>query len=486
MPISAKDGFSRVCANFLESQTALRELGEFASVQVASWDKERPAVVSLAARRYPNAPEGEHLKAVELISAAIEDARPMRVRSKAADNEDDRVAAIQETSSRYRRLRSDLEELTGDPIAYYLYNRIWVDARMVPAKTDILLSSLLMAAVSDFENLIAGYVREYISAKPEILRESGASYSVSNVMAFDTIDAFQRHCAQDYAETAMHGGLEDWSAWFARKKIETASSFDLKSGLPEVFQRRHLLVHNAGVVNKFYISKLSGSDNLPEIGTRLRVDYEYFAEAIDALTLAAIRLAAALIRKLVKAEEGRHPVDELISQQMYYFLIQGRYRLAEEVGSLKSLCESENSRLVAQVNVWLCRKRLNGIETIRGEVETWNTTALHPRFELVRLALLDQRDRVLMLGAKLVKDGFLRADEWRDWPVLDEVRAYKESLVAADEILDDRENLYVRNPGGAVFHSANCHRAGLGATLVGRDERAKLRQGRCCAAEPRS
>ena len=88
----------------------------------------------------------------------------------------------------------------------------------------------------------------------------------------------------------------------------------------------------------------------------------------------------------------------------------------------------EYHRLIVQVNKWIADRRILGMEAIKGEVENWQTSQLANRFKLAELALLGDHSKAYSMAIRMRQEKDLAENEWREWPLLEEVRAYAEKL----------------------------------------------------------
>lgn len=73
-------------------------------------------------------------------------------------------------------------------------------------------------------------------------------------------------------------------------------------------------------------------------------------------------------------------------------------------------------------NEWLAKKRLAGTAAISRDVENFDDSALHPRFGLVRLALLDRLDDLTGALPAALDSNIIGMWDIHHWPVLEELR----------------------------------------------------------------
>lgn len=410
---------------------AVTELAEFADEHISTLDDLLVAVHQLAAQRVPEASDEQHTAAAEAAVRILGewfDAQTVEAEAEASEESDDETEP-----SPLERLIGALDEILPgkgtEALTHYLF--AYVKARFRPTRRSILLASLLTNAVGNFEVLISAVVREFLRLKPEAIRSDDAKYSLAEIEGYETLEEFRAYCAERYAEALLRGGFEDWMAWFGKS---------LKFGLPEVttepvdlrevFQRRHLLVHNGGVVNRLYLNKMSDMRDLPPLGERLTVDAEYLALSVDRLIVAGTLVQVSAMRKLLAVgADGEHPADSVASSAVYDYLEQGRWSLcAQLAAATHEDCFDDYTRYRIRVNGWLARKRMGGVDAIRAEVEPWQVSALSPKFRLAKLILLGAIPEAYELGRALLESDEISSDDWWSWPLLEEVRAHEASI----------------------------------------------------------
>lgn len=332
----------------------------------------------------------------------------------------------------FQSLEADLIKMTGNENAELYYRTTWNRITTRPSLERVLGSSLLMRIVSDFEVLVAGLVRAILAQRPEILRASDRSYSFRELDQFESLQEFREAVAEEIADGLLRGGFKDWMAWFGTKlHVEVPGVVDAGPEFLEVFQRRHLFVHNAGVVNSAYLRNTRGMDSQPKEGEELTVTHEYLARAADLLEAAGVKLGVATTLKFAPRESTRRTVEGQIENLTYQTLRRARYSVVEDVLDwYLPKVEDEVTRLSMRVNLWVSRKHRLGLESVRSEINEWDTRALDSRYRLVKFALLDQNDEAVNLAVELYRRGSLDAASWATWPVLAGVRVRARELQA--------------------------------------------------------
>ncbi|MEE2569567.1 hypothetical protein V1638_09180 [Pseudarthrobacter sp. J64] len=431
--------------SFLTSMRAIGDVEDFVKENAGSLDSVENSFAVQAKRFYPGLGMEIHRRAADYIHPMVH-------------KHMDGVAALEERGATQAELdewkhswddnmKQRLAELTGEPEYFYKYARVWNRLGNSSVKTRLLRNSLLMAAVSDFEVLVSGLVRAFLTFKPEILRSADTKYSFADIEPFSTVDEFRHHAVENMADMLLRGGFEDWMDWFDKKrKIRVEGVTDNADALMEIFQRRHLLVHNGGVVNRFYLAKVSG-DSVPAAGQVLGVSSKYLKRSLEELTVAGVKLALSLVMKLEPASDDMKVLNHQLHHIGFDFLTAESWHIAFRLNDWHlGFVDDSSTRLVATVNKWVAQKHVAGSESIRLEVEKWDTTTLTDIYKLAKFALLDQDDEAYALVQSLIARDELDLDDWRDWPVLEGVRSYEAANV------EERNRLWLASFGDSHHH----------------------------------
>ncbi|WP_084125984.1 hypothetical protein [Demequina sp. NBRC 110054] len=323
-------------------------------------------------------------------------------------------------------LNDAIQTITGDATASIIYLQVWPRVARSRWGSDVLLPALLTTAIGDFEVLVARYVRSILTLRPQILNLYERTYTVSDIRAFDTIEALEAEAIDDRADRIMTGGYESWAQWLLDRGIVIdGTTRNPDPVLLEAFQRRHLFVHKGGEVDSAYVRKVPGTEFI--VGDEPDVTAQYLVDVVDAATIAALKISSAAFKHFTKGSPAELDAlfDYIAGHSSYTLLSNCRFGV---VANYEEWAAQHRSGPVAQqiavVNGWLARKRLGQFEDIRAEVEGWDPTELGPKFSLAKHALLDAVPEAHALARRLIEDGDLELREYLEWPLLAEARAY--------------------------------------------------------------
>lgn len=304
--------------------------------------------------------------------------------------------------------------------------------RVRKPRAGILYSSLLVTTVGACEVFLGDTMRAFLRARPEALNTSEAKFSFSEVARFESMQAFRDYSINRQVDAVLRqGSFEDWMKWFDDKlRIKYDQITSRGRDVREVFQRRHIHVHNDGMVSELYLLKVPDLENPPTLGEYLEISPPYLTSAIDHLRDFAIVLIVTIGRKLFKKDaEERIAINDLAVNSIYEHLKAGKYRCVVELfDKLHGGLENEGDRLLTRINQWIARSRL-GDPKVDEEIRHWDTTTLDGRFKLAKMALLEDHRSAASLAGELIERREITRRDYQEWPLLQQVReAFPEPL----------------------------------------------------------
>lgn len=346
---------------------------------------------------------------------------------------DERVSATESTEDRIDQVSRDVHDYFAqhDPlIAAEVMGAFGRASTVDLIGTGKMMASLLTTLVGDFEVLVGRLAKIMLTAHPGQLAASERSFTWKDIAVFGSLDDFKEHAIDRAIEDMLRGSFGDWIEYFRSKQRVTVPQLAEEPFVLEVFQRRHVIVHNGGRVSRLYVLKCGGAAATTKMDEVLVVDAAYFRRAADALSVIGLGLAANICRQVIKTESDRSLVERLMGDLPYRMLLAGRFWAAREICREQQLFDGKGSyrAMVVQVNGWLAEKRLGRLADVQGEIELWDTTPLAAEFQLAKLALLDQLPKALALTKQLRGTDALPMHFFYAWPLLEEVRAYEQSL----------------------------------------------------------
>jgi hypothetical protein len=308
------------------------------------------------------------------------------------------------------------------------------------AHSSRLWSSLLTSVIADFEVLIGNLLREAITAHPLIINDAETKFTWGQIAEFPDLDAFRSNQINKTIDKLLYGSYEDWLDFLAGRLHISIPTLAKSDSTKEVFQRRHMIVHNGGVASDQYVAASKTAAQKGCVGTELRVDPAYLLHASDRVLAIGTYLVLAVGRKFVKDPESQKALESYVGGVISYHLLQH-----ERHAAIIELCElidpatfkNTGAGCRFRVNGWLANKRLGRLDKCRSDILEWDTSSLDSLFKLAKHALLDELDAALTLANRLRGNGELPLRHWLTWPLLEELREHEKVTDLASSIVLD-------------------------------------------------
>lgn len=287
--------------------------------------------------------------------------------------------------------------------------------------------SSLISLVSVVESFLSQLLHIFFQKNPSAVNAKEKQFTLEELSNFSSLDDARAYIVSWKIENLLRGSYEDWIDYFrSQVKIELSVAKKHHDRLVENFQRRNLFVHNDGVVNKIYLSKVAPSLSKPEmLNKRLGVSKRYLLAAIDRFESTFIQLAFELWKKCDKHSTER---PSLIIQTTYDALQNKRWLVVTEIAEFvkNDKAASEADILMAKINSLIARKKIEDKSKFLEEVNAFDVSAKNDLFKLAKHCLLEENDLALILAKRLQKAKMLTLDCLVEWPIFEDLRATPE------------------------------------------------------------
>ncbi len=305
----------------------------------------------------------------------------------------------------------------------------------------LLPRSLLVSLISQYDAYLGRILRVIFIRKPEILNASEKKISFNMLGQFSSIEAAQEYLLETEVEAILRSSHADQFKWMESVfKLTLTKDLAIWPAFIELTERRNLFVHTDGVVSSQYIAvcKLHGcklEDDIKE-GAKLNVSQDYFSAAHHCIYEIGVKLGHVLWRRLLPDE--RAAADNHFVRVTYELIESGKWdlalRLLDFAHKYIKKFSSEGTELTLTVNrAQACKWKGDGerCREIMGEVD-WS--AKSDQFQLADAVLLENWSRSEKTMRRIGRDGAIRQNDYRDWPLFREFRKQKEFLDAYEAI----------------------------------------------------
>jgi hypothetical protein len=322
----------------------------------------------------------------------------------------------------------DNEDLPDFAIAVPVSLNPRIDQAMkAPRKTnyqkELLYKNAFIGLLSSVEWFYSQVLHFYYDKHPEAAGIKKKTMTLEDLKTFGTVQDAEKFLIDSKIEEVFRAGFDAWMDILKDEvKLKLPYVRPFFNELLEVYQRRNLLVHNGGIVNSIYISKVSSeiSKDL-KIGDKLTITSEYLENAICKLHIVFTLIAAELWKKLEPIEESR---ADILNSIAYRNMNQGRWEVSEWLSCFIKDDENLKSRVktVGQLNFWLSRKKRGNRALVIGEVLKADFTDKSLRYQLAVSALTDNKEEFFELLPETLRTKSLEIEELLEFPIFDEMR----------------------------------------------------------------
>ena len=290
----------------------------------------------------------------------------------------------------------------------------------------ILYKSALMSLIIYLESTISDVIKETCRTYPQRLGEK--SLTLKEVKESGSIDEAISKIVEKEVESLMFKGFDEWI-----KFLKNNLNLDMKyldkyqEELTEIISRRNIMVHNRGIVNHTYLSKVSRkySENI-KIGETLKVDRSYIDRSMKVISIVGYLI---LIDVTLKENRKNKDITEKIGELAFEILCDEKWEVALEIYLLLYKAKGINAKdkLIYQINYCQCYKWLDRYEEIQEEVDRMDLSAHSSLFTLCKYALEDEYEEFF----KLLNKDYNSLQESIDldvWPIFRDIRETKEYI----------------------------------------------------------
>lgn len=204
----------------------------------------------------------------------------------------------------------------------------------------------------------------------------------------------------------------------------------------ELFQRRNIIVHNDGIINKHYLNNINKNldflkkQELKE-GCEITIDKKYFLNVFNELFLVGIIIIQKFWRKFDK--DKLKDANKILIEDMYDLLIDKEWKIVERLGifSRSINIKDKDDRLYMDFNYLQSLKWQKKEDLLNEELKKYKVDELRPIYKLAIYALMSDKNNFYkniknaIIVDEITREGFFL------WPLFREFRKdkdYKEKI----------------------------------------------------------
>ena len=285
----------------------------------------------------------------------------------------------------------------------------------------LLRRGALTTLVSFLEVLISDLIQFFYLKNPAALPAETQTLSLAELRELDSVEDAERYLIYRETDGVLRRSLEDQLAYFSKRLHVDLGPLDAdRDALTEVVQRRNLLIHNNGVVNRQYISQVAS--NLVEQygaiqGKRLRTTSQYLSDAIDSVYLSGLTLIQQCWRKWDKASTDQ--ADTVVVERLYQSLLDERFQLTTKLAQrLQHIRFNEEKQArMATINHAIALKELGRTDEMESVLASMDWSACAAEYKLALFALRNDDEQFYELLPKIIVSGEIAKSDLKEWPL---------------------------------------------------------------------
>lgn len=290
-------------------------------------------------------------------------------------------------------------------------------------------SSTLMGLVSTFDSLISEIVKILLKSKKDKMNLSEKMISIKDVIAAKDIDEIVDNFITNEVYLLLRGSHSDQVKFIEDNfNIKIRNDWSRWCDFIEIFERRNLIAHGEVSYTRRYIDICNShgkSSRCGRVGDKIILNRNYMLESVDILAEFLILSVFNIWRKNFKeTERGAFGALNSVS---YNFILEKRFsvadRLLSHALSLKSVDCGEVDRRMMIINRANALKKLGLHAESIGVLDSvdWGASADH--FRACVAAVRSDEKEVIVLMDRLKNSDEITIDDFRSWPVFEDLRA---------------------------------------------------------------
>ena len=305
----------------------------------------------------------------------------------------------------------------------------------VTRQSELLNNTGALSMLAASAEHLVGRLLRYVYRRSVDKKFADRQIKLSELVGLNSVDDARELIVSSAIEDVIRGPFSGWIT--ALKKDASITMTYLPPNVDfvtETFQRRNLWVHNRGIVNAIYLSRVDAAlAGGIEIGKTLSCDQQYLTQRTDLFEEVFSLIALELWKK---SDGGDAKRCEVLRKLVDDHCTNSRWSIVEALCTfaVNERKLSDLERWYFQFDLWLAKKRTNRLEGCTDAIERACQTTSDVWLRLRRAALLDRKTEFFTLMAESLHAGtvvpeFLRESYW-----FDEMRAdsqFAEILLAS-------------------------------------------------------
>lgn len=204
---------------------------------------------------------------------------------------------------------------------------------LIPGRKWFLNGALLTMVIGAFEVLIGSIRARRHDLHPESLGRNVKKFSLAELREYGSLADAESDAIRRDVEDFLHASnLDGWIEWYDAETGLSCRGYAIDfETLDEAFQRRNVIVHNAGRVSKRYLVETAEPASDLKVGELLPVSDDYLRRALDELDAFGTLLLIGAFSKWEPDED--ETARYWLLDHAYESMLAGRWRVVRKLAS---------------------------------------------------------------------------------------------------------------------------------------------------------
>lgn len=302
-------------------------------------------------------------------------------------------------------------------------------ARLSADNVELLHKSAFVILVSYFDFIISDLIHCFYQKYPESLSGKELSITLKELKLCSYLNEAVNYIINKEIDKVLYGNLENQKTYLKNYlRIDIKENIIHWNKINEAIERRNIIVHNNGKINRRYfksvdLSVLPDEENkkLKE-GKIIRINEGYFTTIYNEILIAGIILIQVCWRKWGK--ENASSADDQLIESTYDTLYQEKWAVAERLGLFAKECEVSTQEKCLYLNINYCQslKWQNKKAELAKELAKYDISTLSPKYKLALYALKSDKNNFYKNVEGAITIDQMEEDCFVEWPLFREFR----------------------------------------------------------------
>ena len=294
---------------------------------------------------------------------------------------------------------------------------------------NLVTKSTLINLIVIFETLIADLIHVISENYPKAINLENYSLNFNELQEISKIEEARKYLVSKLIDNLLHEAHEEIFKFL--EKV-TGIKMDFYSRNKEIFteinSRRNIFVHNRGIVNSDYISKVS--ERLIEKykikkGQAAETNKNYILDSISFIEALGIYLVSKIWKHFEPDDKEKSTF--LLNDIVYKSLLNKHYYVSEQIAEFIMFdnSSSEEIRDMAKLNYWLSLKRTGRFEQVKENILKCDFSSKKLTLKLGLSALKEDKNEFCKILKEVLEKKEITIKDYNEWPILEEMRSLK-------------------------------------------------------------